>query len=155
MSHDTATASDREIVITRMIDAPPAVVFDAFADAERLGAWWGPDGFTTTTAHFEFRPGGTWEYIMHGPDGTDYPNHVEYREIVRPERIVILHGERAGDPESFVSTFTFAARGAATELTLRSVFRTKALRDRVVEEYGAIEGGRQTLARLAAHVVQR
>jgi uncharacterized protein YndB with AHSA1/START domain len=92
---------------------------------------------------------------MHGPDGTDYPNHVEYREIVRPERIVILHGERAGDPDSFVSTFTFAGRGEATELTLRSVFRTKALRDRVVEEYGAIEGGRQTLARLAAHVVQR
>ena len=86
---------------------------------------------------------------MHGPDGTDFPNWIEWREIVPPERIVALHGSRADDPEAFVSTFTFVERDGGTELTLRSVFPTKALRDQVVEEFRAIEGAEQTLGRLA------
>lgn len=146
------TGSDREIVVSRTIEGPRRLVFEAFTDVKHLAHWWGPDGFTTTTQEFEFRPGGVWRFIMHGPDGTDYPNRIEYREIVPGERIVYLHGERDADPNAFVSTITFVDRGAATEVTLRAEFKTRALRDEVVERYGAIEGGRQTLGRLAVYV---
>ena len=151
----TMTAFDtaeREISSTRIFDAPRQLVWAAWTDPHHLGQWWGPNGFSTTTKVFEFRPGGVWEYIMHGPDGTDYPNYVTYREIVPPERIVYDHGASAHDPKAFVSTVTFVERGAATEVTMRAVFKTKAMRDEVVERFGAIEGGKQTLGRLAGYI---
>jgi uncharacterized protein YndB with AHSA1/START domain len=151
---DQATA-DREIVVTRTIEGPRRLVFEAYADVAHLSQWWGPNGFTTTTRSFEFRPGGVWEFIMHGPDGTDYPNRIEWREIVPPEHIVYLHGERDHDPTSFISTVTFIERGDATEITIRSVFKTKEQRDLVVERYHAIEGARQTLGRLAEFIATR
>jgi uncharacterized protein YndB with AHSA1/START domain len=151
-THDLEPESEREIVVSRAIDGPRVLVFEAFSEVHHLARWWGPDGFTTTTHAFEFRVGGVWDYTMHGPDGTDYPNWIEWREIVPPERIVALHGSRADDPEAFVSTFTFDERDGATELTLRSTFPTKALRDHVIEEFRAIEGAEQTLARLAGYL---
>jgi len=66
---DTATR-DREIVVTRTIDGPRRLVFEAYTDARHLAQWWGPDGFTTTTRSFEFRPGGVWDFIMHAPDSS-------------------------------------------------------------------------------------
>lgn len=144
--------SDREIVVSRIIEGPRPLVFQAYTDPKHLGHWWGPDGFTTTTNSFEFRPGGVWDFVMHGPDGTDYPNWIQWREIVPPERLVFLHGKRPDDPEAFVSTVTLVERGDATEVTMRAVFKTKAQRDEVVERYHAIEGGQQTLGRLALYV---
>ena len=148
----TSEEAEREVVVSRIINGPRRLVFAAYTEVRHLARWWGPDGFTTTTHSFEFRPGGVWDFIMHGPDGVDYPNHIEWREIVPPERIVCVHGERAGDPEAFDSIITLVERGAATEITLRAIFKTRAQRDRVVEHYGAIEGGRQTLGRLAAFI---
>ena len=149
---DPATASDREIVVARTIEGSRPLVFQAYTDVKHLAQWWGPLGFTTTTHRFDFRSGGVWDFIMHGPDGTDYPNWIEFREIVPPERIVYVHGESANDPDAFVSTVTLVERGSATEVTMRAVFKTKAMRDEVVERYGAIEGGRQTVDRLAKYV---
>jgi uncharacterized protein YndB with AHSA1/START domain len=139
-------------VVSRTIEGPRRLVFEAWTNIRHLARWWGPNGFTTTTRSFDFRPGGVWDFIMHGPDGTDYPNRIEWREIVHPERIVFLHGEGIDDPQAFVATVTFVERGGATELTMRSTFMTKEQRDEVVERYGAIEGGKQTLGRLAAYV---
>ena len=144
----------RAIAVRRTIDAPRARVFALWTDPRHLARWWGPDGFTTTTRAFDFRPGGVWEHTMHGPDGTDYPNWVRWREIVPPERLVWEHGTHDGDPEAFVSTVLFAERGGATEITLRTVFASAAQRDAVVERYGALEGAHQTLARLAATVAE-
>jgi uncharacterized protein YndB with AHSA1/START domain len=146
--------SDRTIVVSRTIDGPRRLVFEACSQVRHLARWYGPNGFTTTTRSFDFRVGGVWEFVIHGPDGTDYPNHVEYREIVAPERIVMLHGERAGDPRAFVSTINLIERGETTEIVLRTVFKTRAQRDEVVERYSAIEGGHQTLGRLAVYVVE-
>src|SRR6185437_6046163 len=67
-SVQSATA-DREIVISRVIDAPRELVFEAFTEVRHLSRWWGPDGFTTTTRAFEFRVGADWDFVMHGPDG--------------------------------------------------------------------------------------
>lgn len=64
---------DREVVISRVIDAPRELVFEAFTEVRHLSRWWGPEGFTTTTRAFQFRVRGEWVFVMHGPDGTDYP----------------------------------------------------------------------------------
>lgn len=144
--------ADREIVISRTIGSRRELVFEAFTDVRHLSRWWGPDGFTTTTREFEFRPGGEWTFVMHGPDGTDYREWISWTEITPPERISLLHGEFRDDPNAFETVFTFVPDGTGTRLEMRTVFPTKELRDEAVEKYGAVEGGRQTLASLAAYV---
>lgn len=148
---DTA---DREIVVSRIIQGPRELVFEAFTDIRHLSQWWGPTGFTTTTQAFEFRVGGEWLFVMHGPDGTDYPNWISWTEIAPPERIALLHGTSPGDPNAFESILSFAPAGAATRVELRTVFPTQAMRDQAVEKYHAVEGGQQTLDKLAAYVGQ-
>jgi len=152
-SAQSATA-DREIVISRLINAPRDLFFEAFTEVRHLSRWWGPEGFTTTTQAFEFRVGGEWEFVMHGPDGTDYQEWISYTQIVPPERIELLHGEFRGDPNAFESVVTFAAEGVATRIEMRTLFPTRALRDEAVEKYHAIEGGQQTLDNLAAYVIE-
>jgi uncharacterized protein YndB with AHSA1/START domain len=150
--------ADREIVISRVIDAPRELVFEAFTEVRHLSQWWGPEGFTTTTRSFEFRVGGVWDFVMHGPDGTDYSEWITWTEIVPPERIALLHGESRDDPNAFESTLAFAPHGTATRIVMRTVFPTRQLRDQAVEQYHAIEGGEQTLSNLAdyvADIVQR
>ncbi|MDI9915555.1 SRPBCC domain-containing protein [Rhodococcus sp. IEGM 1379] len=83
-----ADTADREIVISRVIDAPPELVFEAFTEVRHLSQWWGPDGFTTTARAFEFRVGSEWDFVMRGPDGTDYPEWISWTEIVRPETLI-------------------------------------------------------------------
>jgi uncharacterized protein YndB with AHSA1/START domain len=152
-AHSSTRTSDHEIVVSRIIEGPRRLVFEAFTDARHLGQWWGPNGFTTTTRAFEFRPGGVWDFIMHSPDGAHLPNWIEWREIVPPERIVYLHGESNHDPRAFASTVTLVERGPATEVTMRAVFTTKEQCDEVIEQYGALEGGTQHLGRLAGYVL--
>src|SRR5688572_17534146 len=141
---ESATA-DREIVISRVISAPRELVFEAFTEVRHLSRWWGPEGFTTTTRAFEFRVGGVWDFVMHGPDGTDYQEWISWTEIAPPERIALLHGESQSDPNAFESVLTFApdgprgaegehgrspvTDGAATRIEMRTVFPTKQLRD--------------------------
>ena len=146
--------TDREIVISRVIDAPRELVFEAFTEVRHLSHWWGPEGFTTTTRAFEFRVGGEWDFVMHGPDGTDYQEWISWTEIDRPERIVLHHGAFRGDPDAFESILTFASYDTATRIEMRTVFPTKELRDEAVEKYHAIEGGRQTLGHLADYVTE-
>jgi len=152
---NTPTDPSREIIISRLIDAPLERVWRAWADPKEIVQWWGPHGFTTDTDRREFKPGGMWKHTMIGPDGVRYPNAARYEEIVEKQRIVYTNGGgREGDNKGvhFRAVVTFVAKGDQTELTLRSVFDTAADRDLVVREYGAVEGGKQTLARLAAHV---
>ncbi|MFT4157581.1 MAG: SRPBCC family protein [Microbacterium sp.] len=149
-----SAAADREIVITRVIDAPQELVFEAFTEVLHLSQWWGPEGFTTTTTAFEFRVGGEWVFTMHGPDGTDYPEWITWTVLAPPRRIEFLHGEHRGDPNAFESVLTFAAEGAATRIEMRTVFPTKQARDEAVEKYHAVEGGQQTLSNLATYVAE-
>jgi uncharacterized protein YndB with AHSA1/START domain len=143
------------IVVSRRIEAPRRLVFEAYTDVRHLAQWWGPNGFTTTTQAFEFRVGGVWIFLMHGPDGTDYPARILWREIVPPERIVYFHGSGPDDPDQFVSTVTFVEHAGATDVTMRAVFQSKERRDLVAERYHAVEGGRQTLGRLSAYVAAK
>jgi uncharacterized protein YndB with AHSA1/START domain len=149
----SATA-DREIVISRVINAAPELVFEAFTDVRHLSQWWGPQGFTTTTRSFAFQAGGAWDFVMHGPDGTDYQEWISWTEITPPERIALQHGESRDDPNAFESVVTFAPEGEATRIEMRTLFPTKELRDEAIEKYHAIEGGQQTLGKLAGYVAE-
>lgn len=144
----TEREEDRDIVMRRVIGAARHIVFRAWTEARHLERWFGPRGFTTTTNAFEFRPGGAWSFVMHGPDGTAYPNHIEWREIVPPERIAYRQGGRANDPDAFEGSVTFAEHADGTEIILRTVFNSRAQRDYVAEHYHAVEGARETLERL-------
>lgn len=152
------SARDREIVLTREVEASPETVWEAWTDPVRILAWWGPRGFTTTTRSMDVRAGGVWRYVMHGPDGRDYENEVHYLEVERPRRLRYRHGGGGETADvNFETTVTFEALGsdrARTRVTLHSTFPSKEARDHVVREYGAIEGGKQTLERLGENVAR-
>jgi uncharacterized protein YndB with AHSA1/START domain len=146
----SSSTADREIASTRVFDAPRDLVFDAWTDQQQVAQWWGPNGFTTTTQSMDVRPGGAWIFVMHGPDGTDYKNHVVYREVVRPERLVYDH---ISGP-LFRATVIFDAEGEKTRISMQMVFETAELRNRVAEEYEAVEGLEQTLNHLGEHAAK-
>ena len=160
-SHVATTASDREIVSTRLFDAPRELVFQAWSDPKHLANWWGPKGFSTTTHLFEFKPGGMWRFVMHGPDGTDYQNKITFVEIAEPQRIIYRHGgdrgpeDRDVEPVNFQVTVTFEPEGEdKTRLNMRMVFPSAAAKNFTEERYGAIQGQRQTLDRLGWYVAK-
>ena len=146
----------REIVITRVFDAPRELVFQMWTDPQHLAYWWGPRGFTTTIQEMDVKAGGAWRMIMHGPDGANYPNHNVFVEVVKPERLVYTHGGgREGGPSAdFEQTATFDDLSGKTKLTMRSLFPPAADRDRVVKQFNAFEGANQTLDRLGERLAQ-
>ena len=81
-------STPEELVITRVVDAPRELVFQAWTEPERLMRWWGPNGFTTPSFTVDLRVGGVLHYRMRSPDGKDYWGIGVYREIVPSERIV-------------------------------------------------------------------
>jgi len=147
----------RSIIGTRVFNAPRHLVFSAFTDPNHLAQWWGPDGFRTTTLTFDFRPGGIWRFVMHGPDGRDYQNRVTYDEIVPPERLVYRHdGGDDVEPVQFTQTLTFESLGKdKTRLVWHGRFPSAAERARVIKDYGADKGLVQTMARLAEFVEKK
>jgi uncharacterized protein YndB with AHSA1/START domain len=143
----------RSIIGTRIFDAPRELVFAAFTDPKHLAQWWGPDGFTTTTSKFEFRPGGVWRFVMHGPDGRDYQNRITFLEVIEPERLVFKHGGGEDvEPVNHTTFVTFADLGRRTRLEMRMLFVSAEARRFVAEKYGAVEGLDQTLGRLGNFV---
>lgn len=139
----------REIRAVRIFEAPRVLVWSAWTELEHIGRWFGPNGFTTTTKDFELKPGGQWNFTMHGPDGVDYRNEIVFTKIVPPERLEYKHGPSP----LFSTTITFEEEAAGkTRLTMTTLFATPEERDRVVEKFGAIEGMNQTLGRLADHL---
>ncbi|WP_299535298.1 SRPBCC family protein [uncultured Streptomyces sp.] len=153
-AQEGSAASDRTVVISRTVDAPRELVFEAFTDVRHLSRWWGPEGFATTTRAFEFRVGGVWDFVLHGPDGTDYQEWITWTGLTRPERIAMLHGEKRDDPNAFESVLTFESDGTSTRVEMLTVFPTREQRDEAVEKYHAIEAGGQTLDNLAAYVTE-
>jgi len=142
--------ADREVIITRILNAPREVVWEAWTNPKHIVNWWGPDGFTTTIEKMDFRVGGEWRYMMIGPDGTRYPNHMVYKEITPPSKLVSDHGD--GERVWFEVSVTLQETGSSTLVTLRQLFPSKQSRDEVVEKSGAIEGGKQHFAKLEAYI---
>ena len=143
-------AAAREIVASRVFDAPCELVWKAWSDPKHIVQWWGPKGFRTTMQEMDFRPGGVWRFILHGPDGTDYQNKSIYREIVKPQRITYSH---VSGP-LFEATVTFTAQGDKTRVEVRMAFESAELREKVAKDFGAVEGLHQTLERLGQQLAK-
>ena len=139
----------REIVTTRVFDAPRAMVFGAWTDPEQLKQWWGPRGFSNTFHVCEMKTDGLWRYIMHGPDGTDFHNESKFVEIVAPERIVLDH---ISQPR-FRLTVLFEELGDQTKLTFRQLFETPSVYEQV--KRFAVRGNEDNLDRLANFVAEK
>src|SRR5476649_2587722 len=101
------TNESREIRIQRLYDAPLQAVWDAWTDPAQAALWWGPRGYTLTTHSKDVRTGGHWDYTMHGPDGTDYPNTTQYLEVLPLAKLVYDHGGNADQPPMFRVTVLF------------------------------------------------
>jgi uncharacterized protein YndB with AHSA1/START domain len=138
--------SDREIVTTRVIDAPRERVFTAFGDPQHLVHWRGPKGFTNTFHEFDLRPGGVWRYVMHGPEGANDPNESVFVEVVKPERIVLQH---VSGPR-FQLTITLTEHAGRTTLTWRMRFDSAGECDKV--KRFAVGANEQNLDRLEARL---
>jgi uncharacterized protein YndB with AHSA1/START domain len=145
-------AGDREIVATRVFDAPRDLVWKMWTMPEHVTQWWGPRGFKTTIHEMDVRAGGTWRLTMHGPDGHDYKNRIVFQEVVKPERLVFEHiPETGSEPGSHQTTIVFTAQGDKTQINFRMMFKSAAARDYVVKTYGAVEGLNQTLSRFGEY----
>jgi uncharacterized protein YndB with AHSA1/START domain len=115
--------AEREIVITRVFDAPRELVWQAWTDPRHLAQWWGPKGFTNPACEVDARVGGAWHIVMRSPDGTEYPCGGVYREIVKPERLVFTNNATDKEGNTILeglTTVTFAEHGAKTKLTLQT-----------------------------------
>ena len=129
-------------------------MWEVFTQPKHLVSWWGPTGFTTTNESMEVKVGGRWKFVMHGPDGTNFPDLVTYLDVARPERLVYRHGSQdEADEDQFYVTITFEAVGEKTRLTLRQLHKSAAQATEV-RKY-AVEGGNQTLDRLTAYLAKR
>ncbi len=144
----TPVSADREIVSSRVFDAPRERVFNAFSDPDQLAQWWGPKGFTNTFHEFDMRPGGIWRFVMHGPNGVDYPNKSVFVEVVKPERIVFDHVVAP----LFRMTMTFDAQAGKTLLTWRMCFASNAECDKLRQFVS--EANEQNFDRLEAQLAK-
>ncbi|KAA2243321.1 polyketide cyclase [Chitinophaga agrisoli] len=140
--------ADRELYITKLVNAPVSLVWEVWINPEHIAKWWGPNGFRNTIEKMDMRPGGEWEFVMHGPDGTDYRNKNVFTEIVKEERIVYEH---VSAPKHTV-TVTFSAQGAQTLITWHMVFPTREDLEQTVRIFKADEGLRQNTERMAAYL---
>ena len=145
-----------EVKFSRLLDAPRELVWRMWSELRHVHEWYGPDGFTTTTHEFDFVPGGVWQHVMHGPDGTDYPTRIVFREIDRPSRLVYDNTwELPGVPLDFRVVVTLEARGSKTALSLHMIFPSEDALRIAVDRYGVLDGGTQTLDRMARALDER
>lgn len=149
MSRAADSTAEREFVHTRLIEAPRAAVFDAIAQPQRLARWWGPEGFSSSFESFDFRPGGHWRFVMHAPDGANYPNENVFLEIEAPARVVIDH---PSPTHHFVLTIQLDDEGPHTRVHWRQLFDSATH----AREIAAIvaEANEQNLSRLADELRQ-
>jgi len=142
---------DRAVVLSRLFDAPRELVFEAFTDCKHLRNWWGPRNLELVSCEMDFRVGGTWRFVQRDAQGNEFAFRGEYREIVRPERIVQTNVFELVPDHMSIETVVLEDRDGKTLLTMRSEFDTPEARDMAVQanmEAGATE----TYERLAEYL---
>ncbi|MGH2528122.1 MAG: SRPBCC family protein [Actinomycetota bacterium] len=141
------TPSDREIVMTRVFDAPRDLVFEAHSSCEHLSHWWGPRKYEVASCEVDFRPGGAWRIVHRGPDGEEHAFSGEFREIVRPESITWTFEWGGMHGHVSVETLTLEEHDGKTTLRATSVFDSVEDRDGMLES-GMESGAAETYERL-------
>ena len=144
-NNDTAS---RSLTISRLFNAPVELVWKVWTEPGHIKNWWGPNGFTNTIFKMDIKPGGEWDFIMHGPDGTDYKNKSMYREVVKYEKLVYDH---LSGPK-FQSTVRFTKQGDKTLIGIKMVFETPELREQTVKTFKADEGFKQNMDKLEVYL---
>jgi uncharacterized protein YndB with AHSA1/START domain len=143
-----AVSASRELRVSRLINAPVALVFEAWTNPEHIKHWWGPNGFTHTIYKMDVKPGGAWEFTMHGPDGANYESKQMYVEIVTSERIVMKH-PAAG----YEMTVDFVPEeGNKTRVDICNVFESAEVLAEVIRRVKADEGLAQNADRMKDYV---
>lgn len=154
-------SAGKEIVLARVFDAPRKLVWKAWTRPEHIAKWFGPRGFTTRVEQCDLRPKGKWVYVMKGPDGTEYPCHGVFREIIEFERIVttdefgddhpIVTGDLSGMPQGMIVTCDFADEGDKTRITITILHRSE--EDRIKHaKMGVVEGWGSSFECMDAHL---
>ncbi len=142
--------ADREIVVTRLIDAPRELVFAAFTEREHIEQWWAPKG--ATTQEMDVHPGGSWRYSQPARDGSLNLFKIKFIELDSPTRLVYDYGVDARNASEPVrTTVTFEDQDGRTKVTLQLQFATAVERKQAVK-YGAIVGAMQALETLADYL---
>lgn len=134
---------------SREFSYSPASIFSVIANPESLARWWGPNGFTTTFSRFEFKPSSKWSFIMHSPDGTDYPNESEFAVIIPDEKVVIRH---VCEP-FFTLTVQIEETEDGSKVNWLQEFDSEEVAEKVA--HIAIPANEQNLDRLAAEISDR
>ena len=150
MQNEKSNTADREINISRLLNAPVELVWEVWTKPEHIKNWWGPNGFTNTITKMEVEPGGEWDLVMHGPDGTDYKNKSVFKEIIKHKKIVYEH---ISGPK-FLATIEFERRGNTTFINWHMLFETKEQFIQVVRIFKADEGLKQNIEKLSAYIEQ-
>jgi uncharacterized protein YndB with AHSA1/START domain len=138
---------DRELLLTRTLNAPIDLVWEVWTKPEHIAKWWGPNGFTNTITTMDMRPGGEWHLVMHGPDGTDYKNKSIFKEVIPKKKIVYEHVS-----PKFTATVKFEEQGETTLLTWHMLFETAEEFIQVVKTFKADEGLKQNVEKLNAYL---
>jgi len=153
---ETKPFAEREVTITRVFDAPRALVFAAWTDAKHLAQWWGPQGFTNPVCTIDARVGGALRIHMRAPDGNIYPMKGEIREIVPPERLVFTNIALDADDNTIIdgfTTVTFAEENGKTRLTIHT--RGSAMVDYAANYLKGMEiGWTQSIDKLQAYLAR-
>lgn len=147
MERKNSTA-DRELRISKLLSAPVELVWEVWTDPDHIKNWWGPDGFTNTISRMDFRANGEWNFVMHGPDGTNYKNKNIFREIIKHEKIVYEHTSAP----KFLATITFESQGKKTKIDWHMLFETREQFIQTVKTFKADEGLKQNIARMEAYI---
>jgi uncharacterized protein YndB with AHSA1/START domain len=140
--------SDRELSITRLLNAPRELVWKVWTEPEHIAKWWGPEGFTNTIFAMDVKPNGVWDFVMHGPDGTNYKNTSVYVEIIKPEKLVFNHVTAP----KFNFTITFTEQGDKTLLEWKNTFESAEELKRVIEVFKADVGMKQNVDKLERYL---
>ncbi|WP_323781025.1 SRPBCC domain-containing protein [Leisingera sp.] len=148
----SASPLDREIVVSRVVNADRPTVFQAWTDHDQIVKWFGPDGFECKTHEIDIRTGGVWRFDMHAPDVACFSNRMDFVRVEAPRVIEAIHGKDADDPDRFRLLVIFDVQDdGKTVVTIRQIHPTPERR-KIVVGFGAVELGGQTLSKLAALV---
>jgi uncharacterized protein YndB with AHSA1/START domain len=140
--------SDREVVMTRVFDAPRALLWKAYTDPSLIQKWWGPRRYSTVVEKMDVRPGGVWRIVNRGVDGAEYWFNGVFSEVVKPERLVRTFEFEGAPGHIMVETTTFEELEGKTNVTVTSLFKTKEDRDGMVAS-GMRDGATESMDRLA------
>jgi uncharacterized protein YndB with AHSA1/START domain len=148
MANPNSSTTDRELFLTRTVKAPIELVWEVWTKPEHICNWWGPNDFTCTISKMDFRTGGEWNLILHGPDGRDYDNRSRFLEIIPFKKIIYDH---VSEPH-IIATIEFEDLGEETLIKWHMLFDSHEMLVKIAKEHKAEEGQKQNIEKLSAYI---